>query len=102
MTRLVEQELSISQQGERGDMRAQRKHVTPLDYFRYGYEIIEPTSELVPESAVILATDVYGVDDGRLLYSMDTFNPARESRREIINEAACSVARRLRRDGLVR
>jgi hypothetical protein len=56
----------------------------------------------VSASAVTLSTDVYGVESGRLLYSMDTVIPARESRLEIIDEAARSIAERLRKDGLVR
>ena len=102
VTRLVEVDLSVSEQGERGSMKVQRRHETPLDFFRYDYEVVEPTSQLVPASAVTLSTDVYGVESGRLLYSMDTIIPARESRLEIIDEAARSIAGRLRRDGLVR
>jgi len=102
VTRLVEVDLSISEQGERGSMKVQRRHDTPVDFFRYDYKVVEPTSELVPASAVTLSTDVYGVESGRLLYSMDTIIPARESRLEIIDEAARSIAGRLRKDGLVR
>jgi hypothetical protein len=102
VTRLVEVDLSISEQGERGSMKVQRRHETPVDFFRYDYKVIEPTSGLVPASAVTLSTDVYGVEKGRLLYSMDTIIPARESRLEIIDEAARSIAGRLRKDGLVR
>ena len=102
VTRLVEVDLSISEQGERGSMKVQRRHETPVDFFRYDYKVVEPTSALVPASAVTLLTDVYGVEKGRLLYSMDTIIPARESRLEIIDEAARSIAERLRRDGLVR
>jgi hypothetical protein len=102
VTRLVEVDLSMSEQGERGSLKVQRRHETPLDFFRYDYEVVEPTSELVPASAVTLSTDVYGVENGRLLYSMDTVIPARESRLEIIEEASRSIADRLHRDGLVR
>jgi hypothetical protein len=102
VTRLVEVDLSVREQGERGSLKVQRRHETPLDFFRYDYEEVEPSSELVPASAVTLSTDVYGVEKGRLLYSMDTIIPARESRLEIIEEASRSIADRLRRDGLVR
>ena len=102
VTRLVEVDLSVSEQGERGSVKVHRRHETPLDFFRYDYEVVEPTSALVPASAVTLSTDVYGVESGRLLYSMDTIVPARESRLEIIEEASRSIAGRLRKDGLVR
>jgi hypothetical protein len=102
VTRLVEVDLSVSEQGERAGLKVQRRHETPLDFFRYDYEVVEPTSALVSASAVTLSTDVYGVESGRLLYSMDTVIPARESRLEIIDEAARSIAGRLRKDGLVR
>lgn len=102
VTRLVEVDLSISEQGERGGLKVQRRHETPVDFFRYDYKVVEPTSALVPASAVTLSTDVYSVEEGRLLYSMDTIIPARESRLEIIDEAALSIAGRLRKEGLVR
>jgi hypothetical protein len=102
VTRLVEVDLSVSEQGERGSVKVQRRRETPLDFFRYDYEVVEPTSALVQASAVTLSTDVYDVENGRLLYSMDTVIPARESRLEIIDEAARSIAGRLRKDGLVR
>jgi len=102
VTRLVNADLDVREAGEPGSIRARRRYDTPLDFFRYDYEITERDIYLVPTAAVSLSTDVYDVRSGTLLYSVDTVIPPRETRLEIMSEAARAVADRLRRDGLIR
>lgn len=102
VVRLVSQETSIGKTGERPDMKMQRKSDTPLDFFRYDYEEIEASTYLVPNSAVRLTADVYGVERGTLLYTIEVVIPPRDTRLEIMNDAARAIVDRLRRDRLVR
>jgi len=102
VTRLAHQETEFVESREQGGIKARRLQATPLDFFRYDYTLVEPTDYLVAESAVSVATDVYGVESGGLVYSIDTSVPPRDTRIEIIDEAALAIAARLRRDGLVR
>ena len=102
VTRLAHRELEIGKTGEAGSVKVQRRHETPMDFFRYDYEITEAQTYLVPTSTVGLSTDVYSTDDAGLVYTIDTLIPPRESRLEIMSEAAEAISRRLRRDGLVR
>lgn len=102
VTRLSHQETDFVESRTQGDFQTSRRRNTPLDFFRYDYTIIESASYLVAQSTVNLATDVYRVDSGELIYSLDTLVPPRETRLEIIDEAALAIAARLRKDGLVR
>jgi len=102
VTRLSNQETEFVESREQGGIKARRRHDTPLDFFRYDYTLVEPADYLVARSAVNLATDVYRVETGALAYSLDTSIPPRDTRIEIIDEAALAIAARLRRDGLVR
>lgn len=101
VTRLVNADLDVRETGERGSVRIRRRHDTPLDFFRYDYEITERDIYLVPTASVSLSTDAYDVRSGKLLYSVDTVIPPRETRLEIMSEAAQAIADRLRRDGLI-
>jgi len=102
VTRLSHQQTEFVESREQGGIKARRLQATPLDFFRYDYTVVESADYLVAESAVSLATDVYQVDAGRLVYSLDTSVPPRDTRIEIIDDAALAIAQRLRRDGLVR
>jgi hypothetical protein len=74
----------------------------PLDFFRYDYETIEQEPYLLAKSTVHMSTDVYGIEAGELLYSIDLIIHAAESREEVMSEATRAIAGRLRKDGLVR
>lgn len=102
VTRLAHQETEFVESREQGGLKARRRQDTPLDFFRYDYTRVEPTGYLVAESTVSVATDVYRVESGGLVYSLDTVIPPRQTRLEIIDEAALAIAARLRKDGLVR
>lgn len=102
VTRLAHRELEIGKSGEPGSVKVQRKHDTPMDFFRYDYEITDAQVYLVPTATVGLSTDVYSTENGGLLYTIDTLIPPMESRLEIMSEAAEAIYRRLRKDGLVR
>jgi len=102
VTRLAHREFEIGKTGEAGSAKVQRKHDTPMDFFRYDYEITDAQTYLVPTATVGLSTDVYSTGDGGLVYTVDTLVPPRENRLEIMSEAAAAISRRLRKDGLVR
>jgi hypothetical protein len=102
VTRLVDRELDISEKPGRTELKVQRRHEVPLDFFRYDYEEIEQEPYLVAKSTVHMSTDVYGVQAGELLYSIDIIIYGAESREEVMAEATRAIAGRLRKDGLVR
>ena len=102
VARLQHQDVEVTQTGERDSVKVQRRRETPLDFFRYDYETLETPTYLATEAAVTLAADVYAVDSGKLLYTIDVVIPPRETRYEIMDEAARAIEKRLRRAGLVK
>jgi hypothetical protein len=102
VARLEHQDVEVTQTGERESVKVQRRSETPLDFFRYDYEVVAAPTYLATEAAVSLAADVYSVAGGRLLYTIDIVIPPRDTRYEIIDEAARTIEKRLRRAKLVK
>lgn len=102
VARLEHQQIDISETAGRDSVKVERRRETPLDFFRYDYKVVEGSSYVATEASVALAADVYSVAGGRLLYTIDIVIPPRETRYEIIDEAARAIEKRLRRAGLVR
>jgi hypothetical protein len=102
VARLEHQDVAITETGERDSVKVQRRSETPLDFFRYDYEVVAAPTYLATEAAVSLAADVYSVSAGRLLYTIDVVIPPRDTRYEIMDEAARAIEKRLRRAKLVK
>lgn len=100
--RLEHQDVAVTETGERESVKVQRRRETPLDFFRYDYEVLATPTYLETQAAVSLAADVYSVDAGKLLYTIDIVIPPRDTRYEIMDEAARTIERRLRRAKLVK
>ncbi|NHA15091.1 hypothetical protein [Thioalkalivibrio sp. XN279] len=101
VTRLEHQDFAVTETGERESVKVQRRSETPLDFFRYNYEVVAAPTYLATEAAVSLSADVYSVSVGRLLYTIDVVIPPRDTRYEIMDEAARAIEKRLRRAKLV-
>lgn len=102
VARLEHQQIEISETVGRESVKVERRHDTPLDFFRYDYKVLEGSSYVSTEASVALAADVYSVEGGRLLYTIDVVVPPRETRYDIMDEAVRAIEKRLRRAGLVR
>lgn len=102
VARLEHQDVAVTESGERDSVKVQRRSQTPLDFFRYDYEVVAAPTYLATEAAVTLAADVYSVPGGQLLYTIDVVIPPRETRYEIMDEAARAIDKRLRRAKLVK
>jgi len=102
VARLEHQDVAVTETGERDSVKVQRRSETPLDFFRYDYEVMAAPTYLATEAAVTLAADVYRVPGGQLLYTIDVVIPPRETRYEIMDEAARAIDKRLRRAKLVK
>lgn len=102
VTRLEHQDVAVTESGERDSVKVQRRSETPLDFFRYDYEVVTAPTYLGTQAAVTLAADVYSVASGRLLYTIDIVIPPRDTRYEIMDEAARAIDERLRRAKLVK
>ncbi|NGP54106.1 hypothetical protein [Thioalkalivibrio sp. XN8] len=102
VARLEHQQIELTEAVGRDSIKVERRRDTPLDFFRYDYKVLEGSSYVSTEASVALAADVYGVADARLLYTIDVVIPPRETRYEIMDEAARAIEKRLRRAGLVR
>jgi hypothetical protein len=102
VTRLEHQEVEVTETQGQDSVKVERRRNTPLDFFRYDYEVVQAPSYVGTEASVTLAADVYSVEGGRLLYTIDVVIPPRETRYDIMDEAARAIYKRLRRAGLVR
>ena len=102
VARLENQAVAVTRTGEQDSVKVQRRHETPLDFFRYDYKVVEAPTYLATEASVSLAADVYTVSGGKLLYTIDIVIPPRDSRYEIMDEAATAIERKLREARLVR
>ena len=102
VARLEHQDVAVTETGERDSVKVQRRSETPLDFFRYDYEVVAAPTYLATEAAVTLAADVYRVPGGQLLYTIDVVVPPRETRYEIMDEAARAIDKQLRRANLVK
>ena len=102
VTRLEHQDVAVMETGERDSVKVQRRSETPLDFFRYDYKVVAAPTYLATEAAVTLTADVYSVPAGRLLYTIDIIIPPRDTRYEIMDEAARAIEKRLRRAKLVK
>lgn len=102
VARLEHQQIEVTEAVGRDSIKVERRRDTPLDFFRYDYKVVEGSSYVSTEASVALAADVYDVEAGRLLYTIDVVIPPRETRYDIMDEAALAIDKRLRRAGLVR
>lgn len=94
--------VSAEKQGERVDVQSQIRGGGLVDFFRYDYE--EYTKP--PESTVVMklqfVTDLFDVKDDQRVYTLESTTGSAESSSEIIMSEAAEIARRLRKDKMVR
>ena len=102
ITRLVSAEITTEEIESRTGVKTTRKNEYVYDFFRYDYNEYEEPEYLIAKKSVVLSTDFYETNEGQLLFSIDTTTYQKETTFEIISESTDAIARRLKREGLVR
>ena len=102
VTRIVAREVKADEVAGRSGVKTRRKDEYAYDFFRYDYEEYQEPGSLVVTADVGLATDLYETVQGELVYSIETLSYAKEDVYDVVDDVAPIIARRLRRDGLIR
>ena len=102
VTRLAAAQASAEETEGRTGVKVSRKDQGPVDFFRYNYQEYEEPGQLMVRMTASLSTDVYDADGGQLIFSMETTSYDKESENDVLDEVAVVVARRLRRERLVK
>lgn len=94
--------IEIQRHGERVEVEPQVRGGSLLDFFRYDYkEVTSPAYEDVSVD-VRFVTDLYDVETGRRVYSVESATARGLTGYDVIMGEARAIVRRLARDGLIR
>jgi len=102
VTRLVSRNVVAGEVPGRTGVKTQRRSESPVDFFRYDYREYDEPPVLVATNDVTLATDLYETQGGKLIYTIEITSTGLESEYDIFDQVTRTVAKRLRKDGLVK
>ncbi|MBT8442869.1 MAG: hypothetical protein KJO76_10825 [Gammaproteobacteria bacterium] len=98
VTQLVDQEISTKKIPGRTEM----KSGTSSGFFSYDYDEYEEEGQLQVRSSVTLLTEVYEIHNGALIYYIRSTSTNKRTDVEILDEQTLAIAKRLKRDRVVR
>jgi hypothetical protein len=90
------------EQGERVDVEAQVRGGGLVDFFRYDYQDLTKPPDATMRMQLQFFTNVFDVEEDRRVYTLESTTGLAESSSEIILSQAAGIAKRLRKDRLVR
>ena len=90
------------EQGERVDVEAQVRGGGRVDFFRYDYQDLTKPPDATMRMQLQFFTNVFDVEEDRRVYTLESTTGLAESSSEIILSQAAGIAKRLRKDRLVR
>ena len=93
---------SVSSKKQQTDVQARVKGGNLLDAFRYDYDELTTPTESDVQMKVRLVTDLYDVETGSRLYTIESTTEQAETSSEVIIAESQSIAKRLRKDKLTR
>lgn len=98
VTQLVDEEISTKEIPGRTEM----KNGTSRGFFSYDYDEYEEEGQLKVRSTVALLTEVYETHNGALIYKVRTTSTNKRTAFEILDEQTSAIAKRLKKDRVVR
>jgi len=98
VTQLVDEEISTKEVPGRTEMTTG----TSRGFFSYDYDEYEEAGYLKVRSSVTLLTEVYETHNGALIYKVRTTSTNKRSDFEILDEQTSAIAKRLKKDRVVR
>jgi hypothetical protein len=90
------------EQGERVDVEAQVRGGGLVDFFRYDYQDLTKPPDATMRMQLQFFTNVFDVEEDRRVYTLESTTGLAESSSEILLSQAAGIAKRLRKDRLVR
>lgn len=102
VTRLVSREVVAGEVPGRTGVKTQRRSESPVDFFRYDYREYAEPPVLIAKNDVILATDLYETQAGKLIYTVEITSTGLESEYDIFDQVTRAIAKRLQKDGLAK
>ena len=94
-------ESSLELKKGRSEFRKDRKSDGLADFFRYDYTEIADPDEVKLTRTVILTSDLYLLDDGKKVWSIESTSFKRDNVEQVLNDEAGAIAGRLDRDRLI-
>jgi hypothetical protein len=89
-------------QGERVDVESQVRGGGLVDFFRYDYKELTKPADSTMRMQLQFITNVFDVKEDRRVYTLESTTGLAESSSEIILSQAGEIAKRLRKDRMVR
>lgn len=102
VSRLLRQDVAPRGVDARKEAKKKRRDQYAVDFFRYDYEEIEIPSYTLLTSTVEIATDLYETTEGRIVYSLNTITYQKQTEWEVLDEVTVAIAKRLRKDRMVK
>ena len=94
-------ESSLEVKKGRSEVRKDRKNDGLADFFRYDYTEIADPDEVKLERTVILTSDLYLLDGGRKVWSIESTSFKRDNVEQVLNDETSAIAGRLDKDRLI-
>ena len=102
LTRIVSQQSVVTEESGASTAKATRRDAdTPIDLFRYDYEVLNNPTQINIASTVVLSTEVFSAADEKRIFAMETTISAKQDVRLLVDEAAQKIVAHLRRDGII-
>lgn len=98
VTRLVNEEISTKDIPGRTEIKSGQSR----GFFSYDYDEYEEDGYVEVRSTVTLLTEVYETHNGTLIYNLRTTSTNKRTDFEILDEQTAAIAKRLRKDRVVR
>ncbi len=103
LTRVVSQESDVTvQRGASTAQATRRDNESPIDLFRYDYEVLNNPSTINVATTVVLSTEVFSAADEKRVYAMETTISDKENIRLLIDEAVQKIVSHMQKDGMIR
>lgn len=102
VTRVKSRESKVEVSKGRTDVRVDRKNEGLADFFRYDYTDISDPDEVSLKQKVILISDVYTVDQGDKIWTIESTSFSRGDFTGLMEESVQVIAAQLRKDRIIR
>jgi hypothetical protein len=102
LTRIVSQESTVVEQRGASTAKATRRDAeSPIDLFRYDYEVLNNPSQINVASTVVLSTEIFSAADEKRVYAMETTISDKENVALLVDHAVEEIVAHLRKDGII-
>jgi hypothetical protein len=91
----------VEQRGASTAKATRRDAESPIDLFRYDYEVLNNPSQINVASTVVLSTEIFSAADEKRVYAMETTISDKENVALLVDHAVEEIVAHLRKDGII-